>query len=463
MKNIGILSSLLLLVPHSVFAHAFGQNFTLPIPVWLYLYAGAAVVLVSFLFMMLFELRRKSNPQISAVFVILHIPQLVKQVAQGSIFACALIALVVAIGATLRGGGLPSENFSSLFIWIIFFLGMTYLSMLLGNIWRFIDPLRTILTWLNLKSLFMFPLWMRYLPALLGYVFFIWLELLSGGRAAEPDNLFYLLIGYITYTIVGVLLYGVSSWYAFADVWSVYFAIIARSAPIEYARGHVTCKVPFSTLTKEIGGGMPLALFVFFMLSSTAFDGFRETKWWLSYYHMLLPKLSFFGESVSVVVPSIALIISPFAFFALYALALYVAKLLTKTEYTVRFLMLRFVGTLIPIAIGYNIAHYFTLLLIQGQSFVVVLSDPFHLGWDLFGTSSMVPNIGIVGVAAVWHTQVIVIILAHVIAIILAHYVAIDVFKTKKVVLISQLPVLVLMVLYTLLGLWILSLPMGIA
>lgn len=460
-KNIWIIITTLLLLPLCTSAHAFGQNFTLPIPVWLYLYAGSAVVLVSFLFMMLFEFRRKSSPRTSAPIITVDVPLILRRVVRGIIFICAFATLAVTIGATVRGGELPSQNFASLFIWIIFYLGMTYVSVILGNVWKYIDPLQTVFSWLNMKSLFVLPQRIRYVPALLGFMFFIWLELLSGGAAAEPSNLFYLIIGYLTYTFIGVLLYGVKDWYAYADVFSVYFAIVARASPLEYSGGRIQCKFPFSRIIDNNNTGVPFTLFVFFMLSSTAFDGFRETKTWLSLYHLLVPHLTFLGESVAVVVPTIVLLISPCIFYAVFVFALYVVKRLNYAELSITQLVQYFVPTLIPIAIGYNIAHYFTLLLIQGQSFITALSDPFRIGIDIFGTSSFVPNIGIVGAIFVWHTQVVAIVVAHVVAIILSHVVAMNIYQTKKAVLISQIPMLILMVLYTLLGLWILSLPMG--
>jgi Cupredoxin-like domain len=52
--------------------------------------------------------------------------------------------------------------------------------------------------------------------------------------------------------------------------------------------------------------------------------------------------------------------------------------------------------SLVPIAVAYQVAHYYTLLLVQGQAFVARLSDPFGWGWNLFGTVGFQPRYGLV-------------------------------------------------------------------
>ena len=115
--------------------------------------------------------------------------------------------------------------------------------------------------------------------------------------------------------------------------------------------------------------------------------------------------------------------------------------------------------TLVPIAIAYQVSHYYTYLLIQGQAIIYHLSDPFGWGWDLFGTAGYEIRVGVVSAAFVWYSQVVLIVAGHVLAVYLAHMVSLRFFGSPKLALRSQLPMLVLMILYTIFSLWIISQP----
>jgi hypothetical protein len=118
-----------------------------------------------------------------------------------------------------------------------------------------------------------------------------------------------------------------------------------------------------------------------------------------------------------------------------------------------------YVYSLVPIAIAYQIAHYYTYLLIQGQGIISHLSDPFGWGWNLFGTAGYEIRIGIVDAAFVWYSQVVLILAGHVIAAYLRHLISLRFFGDPKRALRSQLPMLALIILYTISSLWILSQP----
>jgi hypothetical protein len=118
-----------------------------------------------------------------------------------------------------------------------------------------------------------------------------------------------------------------------------------------------------------------------------------------------------------------------------------------------------FVLSLVPIALAYHLAHYLSFLLIVGQYMIPMASDPFGFGWDLFGTSLYMVNIGVVGAKFVWITSVIAIVTGHIVAVWLAHVVALRRFQDSGAALRSQIPMLFLMVSYTMLSLWILAQP----
>jgi len=118
-----------------------------------------------------------------------------------------------------------------------------------------------------------------------------------------------------------------------------------------------------------------------------------------------------------------------------------------------------FAFTLVPIAIGYHLAHYLSFLLIQGQRVISLASDPFGFGWNLIGTAGYRINIGALGARFVWFAAVIAIVIGHIIAVYLAHVIALQKLKNRAPALRSQYPMLALMVTYTMISLWIIAQP----
>jgi hypothetical protein len=115
-----------------------------------------------------------------------------------------------------------------------------------------------------------------------------------------------------------------------------------------------------------------------------------------------------------------------------------------------------FVGSLIPIALVYAVSHYFSLLLIQGQALIPLASDPFGRGWDLFGSADRGVDLAPLSANAVWYVQVTSLVAGHVAGLALAHDRAVSRFPPDRA-LRTQYPLLALMVLYTVGGLWLLS------
>jgi hypothetical protein len=116
-----------------------------------------------------------------------------------------------------------------------------------------------------------------------------------------------------------------------------------------------------------------------------------------------------------------------------------------------------FVLPLVPIAAAYLAAHYFTQFVITGQFLIPLLSDPFGRGWDLFGTADFAPNLAIVSPETVWYVQVGSLVVGHVAGLAIAHDRAVAIFSGRRTALEAQLPMLALMVLYTLGGMWLLT------
>jgi hypothetical protein len=142
-----------------------------------------------------------------------------------------------------------------------------------------------------------------------------------------------------------------------------------------------------------------------------------------------------------------------------YLLFVWLMRRLTATTLSVRELALRFTACLLPIALVYNVSHYYTLLVIQGVKLPALASDPLGRGWNLLGTrdwfsAAVIPDAGVV-----WHVQVGLIVFGHIVSVYFAHLEALRLFPDRRRATLSQMPMLVLMVAFTTAGLWILSQP----
>jgi hypothetical protein len=189
------------------------------------------------------------------------------------------------------------------------------------------------------------------------------------------------------------------------------------------------------------------------------FDGFTATPAWASLEGRLYAALEALGDARLTFIDTLGLVAFPLLFGLVYlGFARWMAWM-GDDELSTGAVARLFVLSLVPIAIAYHLAHYFTYLLIQGQLLIRLASDPLGLGWDLFGTARYRPDIGIVGARAVWYTAVAAIVAGHVIAVYVAHAVALREYRDRRAALRSQLPMLVLMVGYTVVSLWIIAQP----
>jgi hypothetical protein len=155
------------------------------------------------------------------------------------------------------------------------------------------------------------------------------------------------------------------------------------------------------------------------------------------------------------------MVISPFVYLAIYLGFVAMIRFFVRTPVDTSSLALRFAFTLIPIAFVYNLTHYFTLAILQGPAILPLLSDPLGLGWDLFGTSGWYDAPILLEAGTIWHTQVGLILVGHILSVYLSHLEALKIFSSRREAALSQLPMLILMVILTTIGLWILSLPIA--
>ena len=252
------------------------------------------------------------------------------------------------------------------------------------------------------------------------------------------------------------------------------FGLLARFAPTEYVAERREWNLrPWAVgLLPDKPMSVSLTVFVLLMLSSVTFDGLLATPLWAEIAPWLLmsdlvrPLVLLLqdvtGDAIAAI-GTIALVAFLLVFQLLYlafcGLMYVVTPARARVNLSVGELARLFVLSLVPIALAYHLAHYLSFLLIVGQYMIPMASDPFGFGWDLFGTSLYMVNIGVVGAKFVWITSVIAIVTGHIVAVWLAHVVALRRLRDSGAALRSQIPMLFLMVSYTMLSLWILAQP----
>jgi hypothetical protein len=395
--------------------------------------------------------------------------------------AVSVYGLLLTVVAGIYGSQIPIANFSITCSFITFVLGLAYLTALIGDVYQLINPWDAICEWIEYRfpgafgGRAAYPRGLAYYPALVLYMGYIWIELFAN---ISPRQLSVLLLGYTAFNLAGAWLFGRAIWFERVEFLSVFFRLIGKMAPVSYvpdkaaaAGVRIETRKPFLGLIREPATEMSLLLFVLFMLSSTAVDGAHQTLPWVGlFWKGIYPLISGGASTRAAIAFSVQayygwqwlmLFVSPVAYMVVYVVFILAAKLASGSRRSLRSLVLQFAFTLVPIAFVYNVTHYFTLLLGQGYQVIHMLSDPFNRGWNLLGTAGLGGTPFIPDASVVWHVQVGLIVAGHIVSVYLAHVEALRVFASPRKALVSQMPMLVLMMIFTTLGLWILSLPIS--
>jgi hypothetical protein len=431
-------------------AHGIGSVTDPPIPQWLAYYGAAAVLVLSFA--ALGALWRTPLLERDRFLPLFRFPRRAARVLLGAV---GLLLFVVVFMAALVGERSVGTNIAPTFVLVGFWVGLVPVSVLLGNVWAWLNPWRAaadVVAWtwdragLAWDPPFAYPERLGRWPAALLLLAFTALEL-AYTDPGDPRILALAIAIYSWVTWVGIAAFGRDAWLPNGEAFTVYFGLLARLAPVGLRDGRLGLRAPLDRVAR-IPEPPGTVAFVAVMLGTVAFDGFSRTTWWQDRLFRIETELGVIvfnalGLLAAVVIVAVA-----------YVLAVEVARRIGRERAR---LEQAFVGSLIPIALAYVIAHYLTYLLVQGQLLIPLASDPFGYDWDLFGTIDYRVNVQPLGADAVWYAQAGALVVGHVLGLVIAHDKALALFGSTKVALRTQYAMLGLMVLYTVGGLWLLS------
>jgi hypothetical protein len=450
----------------TLLAHGIGGVRDLPVPTWLFYWGGGVVLIVSFLALGVLWRR----PQLAAAARGRPLPVGLERLLESSVLRVTLGAvsvglLVLVFLAALLGEPSSATNLAPTFVYVVFWLGVVVLQVLLGNVWPVLNPWLAVadaVAWLWGKlgrewaPPLRYPLGLGVYPAALLLLAFVTLEL-AYRDPANPRALALAIALYSYLTWFAMAAYGRRTWAEHGEAFTVYFALLARIAPFGRRQdGRLVVRWPFSGLAGADARPGVLAV-VAVMLGSVGFDGLSRSTTWQDLrasvegpYVLESPGLAdLVGTALAVagLLGCIALVS------AAYLAAVAFARRAAGKE---RRLIPDFLPSLVPIALVYAVAHYATLLLVQGQYALPLASDPFGWGWDLLGLTDYEPNLAPLAPNTVWYVQVGALVAGHAAGLAVAHDRAVSILATKDA-LRSQYALLVLMVAYTVGGMWLLS------
>jgi hypothetical protein len=442
------------LVPAAAEAHGLVQRQQLPIPQWLFAWAAAAVLVVSFFALAVLwpqpRLEKDDWRPVQGGRAIVSFPAQV---------ICGLIGvglLVVTILAGYLGSGTALDNWAPTFLLITFWVGMVFASILFGPIYRAFSPFRAIgrlLPSLNRP----YPEKLGRWPAVVALWFFTWIELVSGW-GENPATLVTAALGYTILTLAAQVYWGVETWSRRGEAFAVYFDMFSRLGIWEVRDGALGVRRPLGGLP-HLDKAAGTVAFVTVMIGTVTFDGLSQGQLWKDLSANVVDALDGVGIgalTASKIAATIGLLLGVGVVAGFYRLGIEGARSVGGGMSFSR-LEFGFIHTLVPIAAVYVAAHYLTFLVFEGQAIIYLASDPFGQGWDLFGTVNSGIDYSVFPQEDTWYVQVAVVVVGHVAALMLAHDRALTLYKDARLAIRSQYWMLGVMVGFTSLALWLLA------
>ncbi len=445
------------------FAHASDRGHVLLLPTGYYIAGGAFAVAASFLALALLP------PGSLDRFWRCRLPLL--QFGDGARTAVGLLSFAgftVLLAAGFWGSRDPLSNPLPLTVWTLMWAGLALLQGVLGDLWSWLNPWRgpyRIALRLGLARkevpgrdpLAAFGCW----PAVGLFFAFAWFELVDPApddpaRLAAAAGLYWLA------SFAAMLAFGYESWSRRGEFLGLFFSMLARFSILDRdGRGRLSLCLPGAKLLDASPLPASGIAFLLLALSSVSFDGLARTFFWLGLNGV--NPLDFPGRTAVMGIGTAGLALTFLLLAALFAAAVLLGQCMVGQARSFGAAAGLLVWSIVPIALAYHVAHYLTSLLVDGQYALVSLSDPFALGWNLFGTADMPVSAGVAAGARsawwLWNCQAGFVIAGHVLAVLVAHDLAWRLQRDPKRAVLGQVPLTFLMIAYTMFGLWLLATP----
>lgn len=420
-----------------ILTHGLGGRSDLPIPVWIALYVAVGVLLFSFLALGLLWRSSRFGSD-GGVVLPRWMQMLVGERASRVAQAVALLGTVVFLAVAWLGPASVAKNPAPTWLYVWVWVGLVPLSLLLGPVWRFLNPVRAMARLLGRvvpsgMRRSGLPVRVGRWPAVVSLGAFLWMELVFD-HADEPR----VVAGFVT---VYVLVQGIGGavagprWFDAVDGLEVYSATIGRLAPWGRSEdGEVVLRHPLAGLAAMPVPPGQLAVLCM-LLGSTAFDGVTRTSLWGDLTRDLV------GPSY-LITGSLGLVAAVLLVAGAYQLAMRATGVFSRyADGTSR----AFAHTMVPVIVGYTVAHYFSFAIFQGQVGAILASDPFGRGWDLFGSAQASIDYLVVSPQTIAVVQLAAVVCGHVVGVVAAHDRSLEELRPRAVA-IGQLPYLLLMV-----------------
>jgi hypothetical protein len=446
-------------MPGEALAHASERGHVLLLPTGYYSIGGALAVAASFLVLALVPPRLLTGIW-SKELVLFPLRAEAKTVT--SLLSFLFFAILVAAG--FWGSRDPLSNPLPLTIWTLLWVAMALVQGLLGDAWAWLNPwygpCRLVARFRRNDAPLALPQRLGMWPAVVLLLAFAWFELVYPApddpeRLARAAGLYWLA------TFIAMLIFGHEQWSRRGEFLSVFFRVLSHFALLgRDEQGRLTLRWPGARLLET--GPLPKSgvAFVLLALSSVSFDGLTHTFFWMGI--LGVNPLDFPGRTAVMAPNTIGLLASFAVLGAVFMLAVRLGDALagqTGRDDSAGLL----VWSIVPIALAYHLAHYLAALMVDSQYALVALSDPFALDWNLFGTAHLHVEAAITSGAGaawvLWNIQAGAIVAGHVLAVLVAHALACRLYGDARRATFSQLPLTLLMIGYTVFGLWLLATP----
>lgn len=455
-------------VAGQVSAHATDQAFVLLLPTDVYSATGAGIVLLTIVLLLILPNRVSSRFFRTVPLPGIRLPGILPDIV--SVMSTILLAFLILQGMT--GTRDPLTNLMPVTIWTIWWIGLFLVQGLFGDIWRWVNPWtgfhKLVSNAVGIHHPSRLPDWLGCWPAVAIYVCYV-AFLLADPAPDDPSRLATLVGCYWLFTMIGMIVFGRKAWLEQCECFTILFRYLACLAAWRNQGEGGRLGLPGWQLVEHPALSASQALFVLTVLACSSFDGLNETFWWLD--TIGVNPLEFPGRS-AVITETVMGILGGI---------LLLATVFNFTVIAGDWLDRRFPGdtahaapsapwgllvlSLLPIAFGYHFAHFIPTLLVSWQYALVAISDPLSTGADWLGlgrhfvTTGFFAELGTVRI--IWLTQCAAIVLGHVLAVLVGHRVLAGVYGGGWRSIIAEIPLSVLMILYTLLSLWLLASPRG--